>query len=100
MGRGLAFQVELHNDQVCKALRERLMTMSSGKFEELICSCWRYRSSGHEKCPNNSHEVKELRGDAARIKRAVQVNEWKPRTTSLSRECSRCAAAWEYMNEA
>lgn len=36
MGRGLAFQIEQHNHQVRKALRERLLAMKPGEFEELI----------------------------------------------------------------
>ena len=36
MGRGLAFQIEQHNHQVRKVLRERLLAMKPGEFEELI----------------------------------------------------------------
>ncbi|WP_198166314.1 winged helix-turn-helix domain-containing protein [Prosthecochloris sp. HL-130-GSB] len=36
MGRGLAFQIEQHNHQVRKVLRERLLAMKPIEFEELI----------------------------------------------------------------
>ena len=36
MGRGLAFQIEQHNHQVRKVLRERLLAMKPGEFEEFI----------------------------------------------------------------
>ena len=36
MGRGLAFQIEQHNHQVREVLRERLLAMKPGEFEELI----------------------------------------------------------------
>ena len=36
MGRGLAFQIEQHNQQVRKALRKRLLAMKPEEFEELV----------------------------------------------------------------
>jgi hypothetical protein len=36
MGRGLAFQIEQHNNQVRKVLRERLLAMKPGEFEAFL----------------------------------------------------------------
>lgn len=83
MGRGLAFQIEQHNHQVRKALRERLLTMKPGEFEELISQL--LAEMGFELV-----EVTKLNGDGGidvrgtlvvgdvvRIKMAVQVKKWK-----------------------
>jgi len=83
MGRGLAFQIEQHNQQVRKALRERLLAMKPGEFEELISQL--LAEMGFEMV-----EVTKLSGDGGidvrgtlvvgdvvRIKMAVQVKKWK-----------------------
>ena len=83
MGRGLAFQIEQHNHQVRKALRERLLAMNPGEFEELISQL--LAEMGFEMV-----EVTKLSGDGGidvrgtlvvgdvvRIKMAVQVKKWK-----------------------
>ena len=83
MGRGLAFQIEQHNNQVRKALRERLLAMKPGEFEELISHL--LAEMGFEMV-----EVTKLSGDGGidvrgtlvvgavvRIKMAVQVKKWK-----------------------
>ena len=83
MGRGLAFQIEQHNNQVRKALRERLSAMRPGEFEELISQL--LAEMGFEMV-----EVTKLSGDGGidvrgtlvvgdvvRIKMAVQVKKWK-----------------------
>ena len=83
MGRGLAFQIEQHNHQVRKALRERLLVMKPGEFEELISQL--LAEMGFEMV-----EVTKLSGDggidvrgtlvvgeAIRIKMAVQAKRWK-----------------------
>jgi len=83
MGRGLAFQIEQHNHQVRKALRERLLAMKPGEFEELISQL--LAEMGFEMV-----EVTKLSGDGGidvrgtlvvgdvvRIKMAVQVKKWK-----------------------
>ncbi|MDO3376541.1 HTH domain-containing protein [Geoalkalibacter halelectricus] len=83
MGRGLAFQIEQHNHQVRKALRERLLAMRPGEFEELISQL--LAEMGFEMV-----EVTKLSGDGGidvrgtlvvgdvvRIKMAVQVKKWK-----------------------
>ncbi len=83
MGRGLAFQIDQHNHQVRKALRERLIAMKPGEFEELISQL--LAEMGFEMV-----EVTKLSGDGGidvrgtlvigdvvRIKMAVQVKKWK-----------------------
>ncbi len=83
MGRGLAFQIEQHNQQVRKALRDRLLAMKPGEFEELISQL--LAEMGFELV-----EVTKLSGDGGidvrgtlvvgdviRIKMAVQVKKWK-----------------------
>lgn len=83
MGRGLAFQIEQHNHQVRKALREKLLAIKPGEFEELISQL--LAEMGFEMV-----EVTKLSGDggidvrgtlvvgdAVRIKMAVQAKKWK-----------------------
>ena len=83
MGRGLAFQIEQHNQQVRKVLRERLLAMKPDEFEELISQL--LAEMGFEMV-----EVTKLSGDGGidvrgtlvvgdvvRIKMAVQVKKWK-----------------------
>ena len=83
MGRGLTFQIEQHNHQVRKALRERLLAMKPGEFEELISQL--LAEMGFEMV-----EVTKLSGDGGidvrgtlvvgdvvRIKMAVQAKKWK-----------------------
>jgi len=83
MGRGLAFQIEQHNHKVRKTLRERLIAMKPGEFEELISQL--LAEMGFERV-----EVTKLSGDGGidvrgtlvvgdvvRIKMAVQVKKWK-----------------------
>ena len=83
MGRGLAFQIEQHNYEVRKALRERLLAMKPDEFEELISQL--LAEMGFEMV-----EVTKLSGDGGidvrgtlvvgdvvRIKMAVQVKKWK-----------------------
>ena len=85
MGRGLAFQIEQHNNQVRKALRERLLAMKPGEFEELMSQL--LAEMGFEMV-----EVTKLSGDGGidvrgtlvvgdvvRIKMAVQAKKWKLR---------------------
>jgi restriction system protein len=90
MGRGLAFQIEQHNNQVRKALRERLLAMKPGEFEELISHL--LAEMGFEMV-----EVTKLSGDGGidvrgtlvvgdvvRIKMAVQVKKWKLKNNILA----------------
>ena len=87
MGRGLAFQIEQHNR---KALRERLLAMKPGEFEELISQL--LAEMGFEMV-----EVTKLSGDGGidvrgtlvvgdvvRIKMAVQVKKWKLKNNILA----------------
>lgn len=81
--RGLAFQIEQHNKDVRKALREKLIAMTPGEFEELISIL--LAEMGFENV-----EVTKLSGDGGidvrgtliiadvvRIKMAVQAKKWK-----------------------
>ncbi|MHC1698887.1 MAG: HTH domain-containing protein [Geobacteraceae bacterium] len=90
MGRGLAFQIEQHNNQVRKALRDRLLAMKPGEFEELISQL--LAEMGFEMV-----EVTKLSGDGGidvrgtlvvgdvvRIKMAVQVKKWKLKNNILA----------------
>lgn len=83
MGRGLAFQIEQHNHQVRKVMRERLLAMKPGEFEELTSQL--LAEMGFEMV-----EVTKLSGDGGidvrgtlvvgnvvSIKMAVQVKKWK-----------------------
>lgn len=83
MGRGLAFQIEQHNHQVRKSLRELLLALKPSEFEELISQL--LVEMGFEMV-----EVTKLSGDGGidvrgtlvvgdvvRIKMAVQVKKWK-----------------------
>ena len=90
MGRGLAFQIEQHNQQVRKTLRKRLLTMTPGEFEDLISQL--LAEMGFEMV-----EVTKLSGDGGidvrgtlvvgdvvRIKMAVQVKKWKLKNNILA----------------
>ena len=83
MGRGLAYQIEQHNHQVRKALRERLLAMKPGEFEELISQL--LAEMGFEMVEvtkfsgDGGIDVRGtlVVGDVVRIKMAVQVKKWK-----------------------
>ena len=83
MGRGLAFQIEQHNHQVRKALRERLLAMGPAEFEELISQL--LAEMGFEMVEvtklsgDGGIDVRGILvvGDVVRIKMAVQVKKWK-----------------------
>ncbi len=83
MGRGLTFQIEQHNKQVRKALREHLLTMKFGEFEELISQLLPEMGFEMVEVTNLSHDHGiDVRGtlvvgDVVRIKVAVQVKKWK-----------------------
>jgi restriction system protein len=83
MGRGLAFQIDQHNQGVRKTLRKRLLDMKPAEFEELVSQL--LAEMGFEMV-----EVTKLSGDSGidvrgtlvvgdvvRIKMAVQVKKWK-----------------------
>jgi restriction system protein len=83
MGRGLAFQIEQHNQQVRKALGERLRAMKPGEFEDLISQL--LAEMGFEmvevtrQSGDGGIDVRGtlVVGDVVRIKMAVQVKKWK-----------------------
>ncbi len=83
LSRGLAFEIEQHNDQVRKALQKKLLTMKPGEFEDLTSQL--LAEMGFEEV-----EVTKLSGDGGidvrgtlvvgdvvRIKMAVQAKKWK-----------------------
>ena len=83
MGRGLTFEIEQHNNQVRKALREKLLAMKPGEFEELISQL--LAEMGFEMVEvtklsgDGGIDVRGILvvGDVVRIKMAVQVKKWK-----------------------
>jgi restriction system protein len=83
MGRGLAFQIEQHNHQVRKVLRDRLLAMKPGEFEEFISQL--LAEMGFEMVEvtkfsgDGGIDVRGtlVVGDVVRIKMAVQVKKWK-----------------------
>jgi restriction system protein len=83
MGRGLAFQIEQHNHQVRKVLRERLISMKAAEFEELISQL--LAEMGFELVEVTKYSGDggiDVRGtlvvgEVVRIKMAVQVKKWK-----------------------
>ena len=83
MGRGLTFQIEQHNKQVRKALREQILAMKFGEFEELISQLLPEMGFEMVEVTNLSHDGGiDVRGtlvvgDVVRIKVAVQVKKWK-----------------------
>ena len=90
MGRGLAFQIGQHNDQVRKALRRRLLAMKPDEFENLISRL--LTEMGFEKVEvtkfsgDGGIDVRGtlVVGDVVRIKMAVQVKKWKPQNNILA----------------
>ena len=83
MGRGLAFQIEQHNRQVRKALRERLLDMNPGEFEELVSlllTKMGFEMVGVTKLSGDGGiDVRGtlVVGDVVHTKMAVQVKKWK-----------------------
>lgn len=83
MGEGLTFQIERHNDQVRKSLRNRLLAMEPGEFEELISRL--LAEMGFEMVEvtkfsgDGGIDVRGILvvGDVVRIKMALQVKKWK-----------------------
>ena len=80
---GLSFQIEQHNARVRKALRERLMAMSAGEFEELISILLAEMGFDDVEVTQRTHDGGiDVRGtlmiaDSIRIKMAVQAKKWK-----------------------
>lgn len=80
---GLAFQIEQHNARIRKALREKLLSMSAGEFEELISILLAELGFEDIEVTKRSHDGGiDVRGtlivaDAVHIKMAVQAKKWK-----------------------
>jgi len=83
MGRGLACQIDQHNQQVRKALRERLFALKPIEFEELINKLLTEMGfemvEGTKPSSDGGIDVRGILvvGDVIRIKMAVQVKKWK-----------------------
>ncbi len=81
--RGLTSRIEQHNQQVRKDLRERLLAMQPGEFEELISLLLAEMGFEEVDVTNLSGDrgidVRGILvvGDAVRIKMAVQAKKWK-----------------------
>ena len=83
MGTGLAFQIEQHNKEVRKTVRQRLLAIKPDEFEELISQL--LAEMGFEEVEvtkSGSDGGIDVRGtlvvgDVVRIKMAVQVKKWK-----------------------
>ena len=90
MGRGLAFQIEQHNQQVRKALRKRLLAMKPEEFEELVSQL--LTEMGFERVEvtkrsgDGGIDVRGtlVVGDVVRIKMAVQAKKWKLKNNILA----------------
>ncbi len=80
---GLASLIEQHNLQVRKTLRERLLSIKPGEFEELISLLLAEMGfvmvEVTKFCGDGGIDVRGtlVVGDAVRIKMAVQVKKWK-----------------------
>lgn len=87
MSKGLRFQIEEHNKDVCKRLREYLMTISPKKFEELIGRLLIAMGYEDSQVTGRSGDGGiDVRGtwvvtEGIRIKMAVQVKRWKHNVT-------------------
>ena len=83
MGRGLAFQIEQHNNRIRKALRLRLLAMQPEEFEELVSQL--LAEMGFEsvevtrRSGDGGIDVRGtlVVGDVVRIRMAAQVKKWK-----------------------
>ena len=83
MGRGLAFQIEQHNNRIRKALRLRLLTMQPEEFEELVSQLLAEMGfESVEVTQRNGDGGINVRGtlvvgDVVRIRMAAPVKKWK-----------------------
>lgn len=81
--RGLTFQIDQHNTRVRNALREKLFTLSSREFEELIYILLAEMGFENIEITKHSHDGGiDVRGtlivaDSIHIKMAVQAKKWK-----------------------
>ncbi len=85
MSRGLAFQIEQHNNRIRKVLRDHLLAMQPEEFEELVSQL--LAEVGFEsvevtkRSGDGGIDVRGtlVVGDVVRIRMAVQVKKWKLR---------------------
>jgi restriction system protein len=83
LGKGLAFEIEQHNREVAKKLRQRILKMEPAEFEALIGRL--LTALGFESVsvtPRSSDGGIDVRGtlvvgDVIRTRMAVQVKRWK-----------------------
>ena len=83
MKRGLAFQIEQHNKEVRKRLREKLIAITAEEFEELVSILLAEMGFENVEVTKRSGDGGiDVRGtlmiaDSIRIKMAVQAKKWK-----------------------
>ncbi len=83
MDQGLAFQIDQHNQQIRKTLRDRLLAMKPDQFEELISQLLVEMGFDRVEVTKFSSDGGiDVRGtlvvgDVVRTKMAVQVKKWK-----------------------
>lgn len=81
--RGLAFQIEQHNKEVRKSLREKLIAITAEEFEELVSILLAEMGFENVEVTRRSGDGGiDVRGtlmiaDSIRIKMAVQAKKWK-----------------------
>ena len=83
MGRGLAFEIEKHNREVCKKLHKQLFSLKPAEFEELIAQL--LAETGFEELEvtkqssDGGIDVRGLLvvGEVIKIRMAVQAKRWK-----------------------
>ncbi|MCK5174873.1 MAG: restriction endonuclease, partial [Planctomycetes bacterium] len=83
MGRGLAFEIEKHNREVCKKLHKQLFALKPAEFEELIAQL--LAETGFEEIEvtkrgnDGGIDVRGLLvvGEVIKIRMAVQAKRWK-----------------------
>jgi restriction system protein len=83
IGKGLRFQIEEHNKDICKALHKHLMSITPAAFEELIGKLLGFMGFDEPQVTSrNGDGGIDVRGtwiitEGVRIKMAVQVKRWK-----------------------
>ena len=84
MKRGLAFQIDQHNQQIRKALHTRLLAMQPAEFEVLTSKLLAKMGFVVEVTRSSGDGGIDVRGtlvvgEVIRIKMAVQAKKWKPK---------------------
>jgi len=83
MGRGLAFEIEKHNREVCKKLHKKLFALKPAEFEELIAQLLAEMGFEEIEVTKRSNDggidVRGLLvvGEVIKIRMAVQAKRWK-----------------------